>query len=96
MGGDNGTGYLVDVPSVLMSRRQGEELVAALQGGQTVQATMGNVPAETLDLFNWIVSDPDDPDVTNDYLVTRVPIALFIFSDGFESGDTSAWSATVP
>jgi hypothetical protein len=33
-------------------------------------------------------------DPFNDYLVTRVPLGLF--SDGFESGDTSAWSATVP
>jgi len=24
------------------------------------------------------------------------PAILFVFSDGFESGDTSAWSATVP
>jgi hypothetical protein len=96
MGGDPGTGYLVDVPSVLMSRRQGEELIAALQGGQTVRARMGNVPADNLDLFNWILSDADDPDLTNDYLVTRVPIALYLFSDSFESGDTSGWSAMVP
>ena len=98
MGGDVGTGYLVDVPSVVMSRRQGEELFTAIQGGQAVHAMMGNLPGDHLDLFNWIQSNPDDPDpeIYNNYLVTRVPIALFVFSDGFESGDTSAWSATVP
>jgi len=97
MGGDAGSGYLVDVPAVLMGRRQGEQLILALQGGQTVRAMMGNIPADHVDLFNWIYSAVDDPDLTNDYLVTRVPIGFFSeFSDGFESGDTSAWSATVP
>ena len=93
MGGDPGVGYLIDIPSVLMSRRQGEELIAAIQGGQTVRATMGDVPAGHLDLFTWITSEAD-PDLTNDFLVARV--LLGVFADGFESGDTSAWSATVP
>jgi hypothetical protein len=97
MGGDVGTGYLIDVPPVLMSRRQGEELIAAIQGGQTVRAVMGAVPGDHLDLFSWVFSDAD-PDLTNDYLVTRVPLGEsgLLLSDGFESGDTSAWSATVP
>ncbi|PWB70023.1 MAG: hypothetical protein C3F15_14280 [Holophagae bacterium] len=73
MGGDPGTGYLIDVPSVLMGRRQGEGLIAALQGGQTVRAKMGAVPDTSVDIFSWIFSDVD-PDLTNDYLVTRVPL----------------------
>ncbi|HQP43600.1 MAG TPA: hypothetical protein PLV66_07995 [Thermoanaerobaculales bacterium] len=93
MGGDAGTGYIIDVPSVLMSRRQGEELIAAIQGGQTVRAMMGDVPAGHVDLLTWITSEAD-PDLTNDFLVTRVSFG--VFTDGFESGDTAAWSATVP
>jgi len=85
---------LIDIPSVMMSLRQGDELFAAVQGGQTVHAKMGNLPGDHLDVFNWIFSAVDDPDPFNDYLVTRVPISAFF--DGFESGDTSAWSAMVP
>ena len=94
MAGDTLTPYVIDIPSVMMSYRQGEELFTAIQGGQTVHAKMGNLPGDHLDVFNWIFSAIDDPDPFNDYLVTRVPISLF--SDGFESGDTSAWSAMVP
>jgi len=86
--------FTITIPSVMMSTRQGEELVTAVQGGQTVHAQMGNLPGDHLDVFNWIFSDIADPDILNDYLVTRVPFSLF--ADGFESGDTSAWSATVP
>ena len=74
MGGDAGVGYIVDLPSVLMGRRQGEELIAALQGGETVRAQMGNIPGDHVDLFTWIYSAADDPDIRNDYLVTRVPL----------------------
>jgi len=59
MGGDPGTGYIIDVPSVLMGRRQGEELIAALQGSQTVRAKMGAVPGDHVDVFSWIFSDVD-------------------------------------
>ena len=93
MGGEPGTGYIIDIPSVLMSRRQGEQLIAALQGGRTVRAAMGAVPADHVDLFTW-VRPAADPDLSNDYLVTRV--LLSVFSDGFESGDMSEWSAIMP
>jgi len=97
MGGDPGTGYLLDVPSVLMSRRQGEELISALQGGQRVRAAIGAIPGDSVDLFTRVTSDAD-PDLTNDFAVTRVLLgdAGLLFADGFESGDTSVWSATVP
>jgi len=96
MGGNAATPYQIGIPSVMMSYRQGEELFAAVQGGQTVHAKMGNLPGDHVDLFNWIWPPylGADPDIFNNYLVTRVPLAAF--SDGFESGDTSAWSATVP
>jgi len=73
MGGDAGTGYIIDVPSVLMGRRQGEAIITALQGGQTVRAQMGAVPGTEVDIFSWIFSDVD-PDLTNDFLVTRIPL----------------------
>ena len=89
MGGDSGDGYLIDIPSVLMSRRQGEALIAAINSGQTVRAKMGAVPAEHVDVFSWIFSDAD-PDLTNDYLVTRVPINLGGGSCTYSLAPTSA------
>ncbi len=54
--------------------------------------------------FTCIISGPDDnPD--NDCTCTKVtwpntfvctPVAFFVFADGFESGDASAWSGVVP
>jgi hypothetical protein len=73
-GGDVGVGYLYDMPTVLMGRRQGEELITAIQGGQTVRAAMGAVPDDVVDVGTWIFSAVDDPDLTNDYIITRVPL----------------------
>jgi hypothetical protein len=73
MGGDAGTGFIVDLPAVLMGRRQGEEIIAALQGSETVRAQMGAIPGDRVDIYSWVFSDTD-PDLTNDYLVTRVPL----------------------
>jgi hypothetical protein len=58
----------------MMARRQGNELIAAVQGGQTVRAAMGNVAADQLDVMTFVASPADDPDVTNDLIATRVPL----------------------
>ena len=43
-----------------------------------------------------MVAGTADIDGTDfDFAVARLNVAL-IFTDGFESGDTSAWSASVP
>ena len=40
---------------------------------ETVRAQMGAIPGDHVDIYSWIFSDVD-PDLTNDYLVTRVPL----------------------
>ncbi len=40
-------------------------------------------------------SEGSGGDDTSGYSIQRSPVAL-IFTDGFESGDTTAWSSTVP
>jgi len=89
-----GEGRFVDLPFVMMSQRQGEELFAAIGGGQTVRAAMGAVPGDTVGVFPWAY-DLLDPNLENDLQVIRVPLA-YVFMDGFEMGDCSMWSAEVP
>ena len=90
----NGTDYLVDIPSVLMSRRQGEELIAAVQGGQTVRAMMGNIPGDHVDMITWIWQTADDPDLDdNDIHVDRVPLGEMgptEFASAFPAAATAA------
>jgi len=95
MGATAGSGYLIGIPLVMMGHRQGEELITALQGGETVRVAMGAIPGDTMAVYAWMF-EAADPVIDNDLTVTHVPIGLIFFSDGFESGDTSAWSATVP
>ncbi len=73
-----GIGYVLEIPTVMISTRQGEALIAAIENNETVRGAMGNIPADHLDIFTWIYSAEDDPDITNDYLVTRVPIDLTV------------------
>jgi len=58
-----------------MSRIQGEALIAAIQGGETVRAAMGAVTDDHLDVSAFIYSPEDDPDQDNDFAITRVPLA---------------------
>ncbi len=90
----SGLGYDVDLPFVMMSTRQGEELFTAIGASQTVRAAMGAVPSDTVDVFPWAY-DLLDPNLDNDLQVIRVPLG-YVFVDGFESGDTTGWSAAVP
>jgi hypothetical protein len=93
-GNDPGDGIFIDLPFVMMSMRQGEELFTALDGGQTVRAAMGAIPGDTVDVFT-LADDLYDLDQSNILQVDRVPLN-YIFTDGFETGDCSVWSAEVP
>jgi hypothetical protein len=95
MGLDNaGDGRFIDLPFVMMSQRQGEELFTAIDGGQTVRAVMGAAPGDAVDVFT-LADDLNDPDVANGFRVDRVPLD-YLFTDGFETGDCSMWSVEVP
>ena len=48
--------------------------------------------SQVLEIFGTITGSPDN---TN-FFVDNVSIDCGLFADGFESGDTSAWDATVP
>lgn len=76
--------------------------VPALDPGAEVTGTVGviidpGVPVETqLTVDATIAADDSDPAVPNDTDSTTLIVGTAIFSDGFESGGTSMWSATVP
>ena len=84
-GGDPGLGYIASMPTVMMSRRQGEELIAAVENNETVRAKMGNLPADVLDVGTLIYSPEDDPITLNDFAWTRVPIDLTVEPSEFYS-----------
>jgi hypothetical protein len=73
MGGDAGLGYLINIPFVLMGRRQGEELFTAIQGGETVRAAIGAIPGDSVDIYPW-PTDDDDPTPENNLTVVNVPL----------------------
>jgi hypothetical protein len=50
----------------------------------------------TLDAYAWLSSPVDnDPDPTNNHSIFEL-LGPGIFADGFESGDTTAWSNVSP
>ena len=77
MGADLGVGYVIELPFVLMGTRQGEALFAAIDGGETVVAAMGAVPGDTVDVYTWAFED-NDPNITENLLVNRVPMDLTV------------------
>jgi len=68
---------------VLDSANNGQLEFSAASGYAEVIVSVANV-------------DPSTPPATYSYTVGDETPAALPFSDGFESGDTSAWSATVP
>jgi len=72
-----GLGYFIDIPFVQMGRRQGEQLIAAVQNGQTVRIAMGPIAdPDGLEPFGVVVTNgtfPADAN-ENDFTVTRVPL----------------------
>ncbi len=74
MGSNNaGDGYLIHIPSVMMGRRQGEELIAALQGGQTIRTAMGPIPSVAPYFEVWAVEDADT-NTANNTTAFRAPL----------------------
>jgi hypothetical protein len=74
MGGDPGTGFFLDIPYVMMGRRQGEALIAAVEANEDVRLKVGNFADTHMDFYSWAQSDDTDPDIENDLVVTRIPL----------------------
>jgi hypothetical protein len=92
-------GPIVDMPIILVSVNDGEPLIAELEGGGTVRATAGAVPSWSFKLDSdsfQTALETRDANIANDDDIHQVWVAPLLFEGGFESGDTSAWSVTVP
>ena len=77
----------------MLSTTDGEELIAAIEGGESVTVTMGALPGGSFELSTFIFttnSQEVDPIPENNGHSLAVMTAFF--ADGFESGDLSGWS----
>jgi hypothetical protein len=86
-------GPLVTVPVVLVDQQQGDALETAVAGGTPVSATLGGFDSPRLDFRSnvFLTLPPQyDTDPRNNSSSVRVWVGG-IFTDGFESGNTSGW-----
>ena len=86
----------IDIPVVMLSAADGEEILSELGAGGTVRATLGATPGGDFELssFGFLVDPQEiDPDPGNNGSAIRVVVG--IFADGLETGDTTDWSGTV-
>lgn len=92
-GGDAGE---IDIPIVMLSASDGEPILAELAAGVVVRATLGALPGGDFELGSFIfLVDPleIDPNPANNG--GALLVAVGIFADGLETGDTTDWSGTV-
>jgi hypothetical protein len=90
-------GALVTIPMVLVSVADGEPVITAYEGGETVTGAFGVGPVVGVQGYTYIADPVDfDPDDTNNNSYARSTVTEWLFSDGFESGDTSNWSDVSP
>ena len=69
-------GGLVNTPVVMLAQADGEPLISAIEGGQTVRGVFGSADEFTTRSQGWLSDDADiDPDETNDYDVVTSPIS---------------------
>jgi hypothetical protein len=98
--GAGALGSLVTIPVIMVSVADGEPVIAALDGGQTITGIFGSTSTFATDSMIFLADAGDvDPDQTNDITATTSVVTAgltLIFVDGFESGDTGAWSQTGP
>ena len=91
-------GLSTDVPVVQVSQNQGTAIKDALLIGP-VMATLGGIPTSDA-VFSSLMflenAADTDPDPANDGTLWSTAIVDLIFDDGFESGDTGAWSSAAP
>ncbi len=83
----------IDIPVIMLSMTDGEELITATEDGESVTVTMGAMPGGNFELSTFIfTTDTEelDPVPGNDGF--SLVVAATFFADGFESGDFSRWS----
>jgi hypothetical protein len=90
-------GDQVTIPVIQLSLNDGQPIVDSLSGGTPVHGSMGTVAEYvTLDSLPFVDSMiHGDPDTSNDLDAIDMRWG-YVFVDGFESGDTTAWGNTVP
>ncbi len=89
-GGDAGT---IDIPVIMLSTTDGEELIAALEGGEPVTVSMGAMPGGSFELSTFIfTTDSNEVDPVPENNGHAWVVMTTLFTDGFESGDLSVWS----
>lgn len=97
--GAGALGGLVTIPVVMFAQADGEPIIGAIEGGQTVRGVFGSATKFSAEgyvfLSDSLDTDPDDSNDTSTWTQT-VGAAYSIFVDGFESGDTGAWSDLMP
>ena len=91
-----GDGHLVTVPVLLLSVNDGGPIIDALIAATPVTGRLGAVSG-TFSLDSEVVHNVGvtDLDPTNNISSTEVVFGV-IFADGFESGNTTAWSNVAP
>lgn len=92
-------GLQTSIPVVQVSQNQGSAIKDELLTGP-VMATVGGIHTTdavfTSQIF-LVGTGDSDPDGANDASTwTTAVVQAPVFADGFESGDTSAWSSSVP
>ena len=96
MPGGEDAGF-IDIPVIMISMTDGEELIAAIEGGESVKVTIGAMPGGSFELSTNIFTTNNaevDPVPENNGHSLAVMTALF--ADDFESGDVSVWSDAEP
>ncbi len=92
-------GALVEIPVALINNAEADPMEAAIVAGDTLLGLLGGAETEEFALTSLIFHGSDsldqdpNPDNDSDTFVTLFP--FHIFTDGFESGDTTAWSETL-
>jgi len=98
--GSGALGALVTIPMAQVSVNDGEPVIAAIESGSTITGIFGSASTFATDSSIFLADFADvDPDQTNDIAATTSVVTngtYLIFFDGFESGDTGAWSQSSP
>jgi hypothetical protein len=98
--GAGALGALVTIPVVMVSYADGEPVIAAIVGGDTVTGVFGSASSFATSSYVFLSDLADlDPVVENNVAATTTTVDALpslIFSDDFELGTTGAWSYATP
>ncbi len=92
-------GELTSIPAVMVSQNQGDAIKNALPT-DAVAVTLGGIPTSEAVfsslIFSTNTADTDPDGANNSTSLTTVIDADLLLADGFESGDLSGWTSSVP